>query len=144
MIALMMGIAAVVIPYLYTKKPTCPSSMPEEKEHDGLFFEKVHGVTFNNDDGSSRQRAISRCKVGEELEIIPEPTNQYQSGAMKVCRKNGEQLGYWPAGGRMPASVAPNRENRQRASWRVTIESIYRLRSELRLLGVNVRVEITR
>jgi hypothetical protein len=140
----MVGIAAVVILHLYVRKPARPSSMPEEKEHDGVFFEKIHGVTFNNDDGSSRQRVISRCKVGEELEIIPEPTNRFDRGAMKVCRKNGEQLGYWHAGGRMPASLAPNSEDPQGACWRVTIKSIYRVRSELRLLGVNVRVEITR
>jgi hypothetical protein len=96
-ISLIVVVAVVVIVYLYTKKST-PKPKIEEEASDNVFFAKVHGVSFKNDDGSSRQKIISRCKVGEELDIIPEPTNRHDRGTMKVCRKNGEQLGYWHAG----------------------------------------------
>jgi hypothetical protein len=111
-------IAVVVTFYLYAKK-SAPKPEVEEEASDNVFFAKVHGVSFKNDDGSSRQKIISRCKVGEELEIIPEPTNRHDHGAMKVCRKNGEQLGYWHG------------------------KNIYPVINEPGMKGVNVRAEIT-
>jgi hypothetical protein len=135
-------IGVVVTFYLYAKK-SAPKPEVEEEASDNVFFAKVHGVSFKNDDGSSRQKIISRCNVGEELEIIPEPTNRHDHGAMKVCRKNGEQLGYWHAGGRMPSTIAPNNPNPQGTSWRVTIKNIYPVINEPGMKGVNVRVEIT-
>jgi hypothetical protein len=141
-IFLILVVAVVVIGYLYTKK-SAPKPKVEEEASDNVFFAKVHGVSFKNDDGSSRQEIISRCKVGEELDIIPEPTNRHDRGAMKVCRKNGEQLGYWHAGGRMPSDIAPNAPNPQGTSWRVTIKNIYPVIDEPGMKGVNVRVEIT-
>lgn len=57
----------------------------------------VAGVTFCNDDGSDRQAIISRCKPGEQLMLIREPDNKFDSGAIKVVRKKGLQLGYIPA-----------------------------------------------
>ena len=140
-IFLILVVAVVVIGYLYTKKST-PKPRTEEAASDNVFFAKVHGVSFKNDDGSSRQKIISQCKVGEELDIIPEPTNRHDPGAMKVCRKNGEQLGYWHAGGRMPSAIAPNAPNPQGTSWRVTIKNIYPVIDEPGMKGVNVRVEI--
>ena len=96
-IFLILVIAVVSIGYLYTKKST-PKPSIEEAVRDKVFFAKVHGVSYKNDDGSSRQKIISGRKVGEELDIIPEPTNKHDPGAMKVCRKNGEQLGYLACG----------------------------------------------
>jgi hypothetical protein len=141
-IPVILVIAVVVIVYLYTKK-SAPKPEVEEEASDNVFFAKVHGVSYKNDDGSSRQKIISRCKVGEELDIIPEPTNRHDPGAMQVCRKTGEQLGYWHAGGRMPSAIAPNAPNPQGTSWRVTIKSIYPVINEPGMKGVNVRVEIT-
>lgn len=43
---------------------------------------------------SYRQDAISRCHVGDPLQLIPEPTNAYDKFAVKVCRGDGEQIGY--------------------------------------------------
>jgi HIRAN domain len=140
-ILLIVLIAGVVIAYLYKK--STPKPKTEEEASDNVFFAKVHGVSYKNDDGSSRQKIISRCKVGEELDIIPEPTNRHDPGAMKVCRKNGEQLGYWHAGGRMPSAITPNAPNPQGTSWRVTIKNIYPVIAEPGMKGVNVRVEIT-
>ena len=141
-ILLILVIAVVGIFYLYNKKPDSKPEV-EEEASDNVFFAKVHGVSYKHDDGSSRQKIISRCKVGEELDIIPEPTNRHDPGAMKVCRKNGEQLGYWHAGGRMPLVIAPNAPNPQGTSWRVTIKNIYPVIDEPGMKGVNVTVEIT-
>jgi len=70
-----------------------PSSDPELRH----FYFQVHGIRHKNPHGSSRQDIIRRCGVGEELNLVPEPTNPYDSDAVKVCRKNGEQLGYIPS-----------------------------------------------
>jgi hypothetical protein len=60
------------------------------------FFTKVAGVTHANDDGSSRQVIIRECRAGESLDLVREPENRYDSGAIKVMRRNGQQLGYIP------------------------------------------------
>ncbi len=52
---------------------------------------KIVGVTFKNDDGSSRQNYLCRLRNGEELflkEYIYE-----ESPAFHVCNKNGKCLG---------------------------------------------------
>lgn len=61
------------------------------------FQTKLVGVTHINTDGSSRQAAIEDCRIGELLVLIREPDNAYDSRAVKVCRKTGEQLGYLKA-----------------------------------------------
>jgi len=61
------------------------------------YFVSVAGVSYNNDDGSSRQTIISRCKPGETLMLIREPDNKIDAGAIKVTRRNGQQIGYVPA-----------------------------------------------
>ena len=62
------------------------------------FFTKVAGVSFVNTDGSSRQKIIARCHVGERLDLIREPYSRYDpEGAIRVMRRNHEQLGYIPA-----------------------------------------------
>ncbi|HEV2382685.1 MAG TPA: HIRAN domain-containing protein [Terriglobia bacterium] len=84
-----------------------------------LFYKKLAGITFKNQDGSSRQKVIQHCRVGEELVLVLEPTNPYDADAIKVCRANGEQLGYWPADGRMADSL--------RTGWtyRATVDRLY-------------------
>jgi hypothetical protein len=69
-------------------------SMTLEKRH---FFLGVHGIFHQNADGSNRQTIIRQCLPGEELDLVPEPDNPYDADAIKVCRKNGDQLGYLPA-----------------------------------------------
>jgi len=61
------------------------------------YFLNVAGASFNNDDGSERQKIISRCKVGDELLLIREPNNRFDPGAIKVTRLKGQQIGYLPA-----------------------------------------------
>lgn len=58
------------------------------------FYTKVVGVTYNNDDGSSRQAIITHCRPGEPLALVPDPTNKYDKRAIKVCRQNGWQIGH--------------------------------------------------
>ncbi len=99
------------------------------------FFAQVHGINHKNGDGSSRQKIIADCREGEELDLIPEPTNRYDPEAVTICRKNGEQLGYWQAG-RMARDLA--------AGWtyRVTIDEIYAFRENRKKHGVRLRVEV--
>ena len=53
------------------------------------FYTKVAGISYGN-----RQRIVSRCEVGEPLQLMREPDNPKDSNAVKVCRLSGEQLGY--------------------------------------------------
>lgn len=82
------------------KQPTAPTnSAPIEKnklivERD--FHTKVVGVTFNNNDGTSRQAIIERCKPGEDIIFKPVPTKEYPD-AIGVFNKHGEQLGHLSA-----------------------------------------------
>ena len=71
------------------------SKIEPEPDGEGKWYPaKVAGVTFDNDDGSSRQKIIARCTVGEKIRLIREPDNPYDEFAIKVCRSNGEQIGY--------------------------------------------------
>lgn len=53
------------------------------------FYMKAVGVTFGD-----RQRAISRLRVGQTLRFVPEPTNAYDSYAVKIETLDGVQVGY--------------------------------------------------
>lgn len=58
------------------------------------FYTKIVGVSHKNPDGSSRQKIIARCSVGERLRLVREPDNPHDSQAIAVVRESGEQLGY--------------------------------------------------
>jgi len=66
-------------------------SYSDEHRH---FFLQVHGIYHHNRDGSDRQHVIRSCHVGELLKLVAEPDNPYDENAVKVCRENGDQLGY--------------------------------------------------
>lgn len=68
------------------------------------FPTKVVGVTRKNNDGTSRQKIIKQLRTGQELELVPEPDNPFDSDAIKVCTKRGEQVGYLEA--RLAGEVA--------------------------------------
>lgn len=57
------------------------------------FNTKVVGVTFGNDDGSSRQAIIKKSKEGEQLILKPMSTAEYPD-AVGVFNKRGQQLGH--------------------------------------------------
>lgn len=67
------------------------SRYPAFDEH---FYSKVRGVTHENPDGSSRQEIIKRCRIGELLELVPEPDNPVDKNALALRRNTREQVGY--------------------------------------------------
>jgi hypothetical protein len=114
------------------------SPRPREVSSSGnrVFYMQVHGIKFENEDGTSRQKIIKDCHEGEELVLVPEPDNRFDSDAVKVCRENGEQLGYWPADHRMARDLANG------WTYRVTIDEIYPFEEDRRKHGVKLRVEV--
>jgi hypothetical protein len=76
---------------LDAKRPRREPSRPEWKRE---FNTSVHGTSHRNADGSSRQRIISRCHIGEQLHLVREPSNPIDDHAIAVLRSNGEQIGY--------------------------------------------------
>lgn len=57
------------------------------------FFSKVVGVTFGNDDGSSRQAIISNCKAGDDVIFRPIAMKDHPE-AVGVFTADGKQLGF--------------------------------------------------
>lgn len=60
------------------------------------FHTKVVGVSFNNNDGTSRQDIIKSCKVGDDIIFKPVPTKEYPD-AIGVFNAHGKQLGHLTA-----------------------------------------------
>lgn len=84
------------------RRPVAPSNSTMESDLAyGLslngwytFHTKVAGVSFRNDDGTSRQAFLKRCKPGDELELVWDEGNPYDANATKVITLDGLQLGY--------------------------------------------------
>lgn len=53
----------------------------------------VVGESFENEDGSDRQEIIELLKVGDPIELVPEPNNPYDRNAIAVFSRKG-QIGY--------------------------------------------------
>jgi hypothetical protein len=64
------------------------------------FIVHLHGVTFSNPDGSSRQDVIAQCRPGQKLVLRAEPENTYDRHAVAVMDSNERQLGYLPSDAR--------------------------------------------
>ena len=73
------------------KQPAAASSAPRSVLRD--FNTKVVGVTFGNDDGTSRQEIIKACKPGDDIIFKPVPTAEYPD-AIGVFNAKGQQLGH--------------------------------------------------
>jgi len=41
------------------------------------FFSKIVGVTYRNEDGSSRQTALKACRNGDQLGLLRDKGNKY-------------------------------------------------------------------
>jgi len=73
----------------------------------------VHGVSYRNSDGSSRQDIINRLSRNDPLRLIPEPSNHYDKHAVQVMSRYG-MVGYVPAdmsakiATRLSAGASPN------------------------------------
>lgn len=55
------------------------------------FYMKLAGVTFEG-----RQRVLAGLREGQELVFVPDPTNPYDSHAVKVMTTSGVQVGFVP------------------------------------------------
>ena len=73
---------------------------PQARVHGRIITTKVVGVSFEG-----RQEVLARLQMGDRVWLEMEPTNPYDRNAIKVCRSNGEQLGYLSRP--LAASVAP-------------------------------------
>ena len=73
---------------------------PQARVHGRVITTKVVGVSFEG-----RQEVLARLQMGDRVWLEMEPTNPYDRNAIKVCRSNGEQLGYLSRP--LAASVAP-------------------------------------
>jgi len=93
---------------------------------------QVAGVTHCNHDGSKRQEIIGRCDIGERLLLVPEPNNLTDPNAMKVCRANGQQVGY----------IASSDRLRMPKQSRVYVDRISRPDCKPCALGIRLRIEV--
>ena len=82
--------------FLFKKRPTSKATAPidfENRDPDNVIHSKVVGVTFSNDDGTSRQIAIRCCREGDQLLLKHMPTKKNPE-ALGVFTVQGRQLGY--------------------------------------------------
>ena len=63
------------------------------------FHARVSGVSYINDDGSSRQDIIAdKLEIWQQLALVHEPDNPYDKNAVQVLIEEGDlQIGYLPA-----------------------------------------------
>lgn len=54
----------------------------------------VVGVTFKNENGTSRQKILETVSSGDILELRREPNNMYDINAIMVITEDGQQIGY--------------------------------------------------
>jgi hypothetical protein len=63
------------------------------------FLLGVAGGDYANSDGTSRQRIMKGCRVGEPMVLVCEPLNPYDYRAVAVRRRaTAERIGYLPRG----------------------------------------------
>ncbi len=72
-----------------SKEKDFPSKRPLKP-----FYSKVAGVSHKNNDGSSRQKILKKCRVGDSLKLVREPRNKFDKNAVKVLTEDGKQIGY--------------------------------------------------
>lgn len=80
----------------------------------------VSGVTFSNEDGTSRRTIISSMCENDTIVLERDPYNPYDSNAVKVCVIKGgqkKQIGYVEK--RLAAEISP--KMRRGAKFDVTI-----------------------
>lgn len=83
-----------------TNLPKLETTYPQSSVHGRVITTKVVGVTFEG-----RQEVVARLQMGDRVWLEMEPTNPFDHNAIKVCRSNGEQIGYLSR--QLAASVAP-------------------------------------
>jgi len=102
-------------------KPAKSMDQPYLSAEPKHFFLQVHGIYHRNADGSSRQKIIRSCSPGDPLVLVPEPDNQYDPDAIKICRSDDAQLGY------VPSERSSYLGNQLEIGWtfRVTVDEIF-------------------
>jgi len=98
------------------------------------FYTKVAGVTFLNPDGKSRQKIIKKCRLGEELRLIPEPTNPHDPNAVAIYRQNNSQIGY------LSADLASEIKRKLDSDWCITSFVTRLTGGGRRSRGVNIAI----
>lgn len=78
--------------------PVPAPGVPGQGDRLWYFFATVVGVTHENAAGTDRQTILAECEPLEQLQLEREEDNPHDPNAVKVCRQNGDQLGYLPAG----------------------------------------------
>jgi hypothetical protein len=112
--------------------------MEQQIEH---FDVNLSGVTKRNADGSDRQILIRGCVPGEQLLIEPEPDNPYDENAIRVCRRNGAQVGYIPANtARIMTERARARDTAVVDRYKVFVHNIHGGSGDKPSVGITVRV----
>ena len=61
------------------------------------FQVRVRGISFQNEDGSDRQKLAALCKAGDTLSLRAEPDNPHDRHAVAVLNASGQQLGWLPS-----------------------------------------------
>jgi len=99
---------------------------------------KIAGVSFHNDDGSSRQEIIRKfCKAGDQLTLKREPNNRYGRGnAIAVHLLTEQQIGYIEHG--LSRDLAPKIDAGTRL--RATVAAVTGM--DKPTLGVDIAVEV--
>jgi len=52
------------------------------------------GERFENEDGTSRQEELARCRPGEQVQLVREPENPHDRMAVAVVSCRGIKVGY--------------------------------------------------
>ncbi len=102
------------------------------------FHTKLVGVTHDNDDGTSRQKIIRRCRIGENLKLVWQPNNLYDSNAVAICRESGEQVGW------LSRTVAEEivRRGKEGEQFSIEISDLTGGTRSRPTLGVNVKIGV--
>jgi len=61
------------------------------------FSLPARGERFDNEDGTSRQEELARCRPGEPVRLVRQPENPHDPAAVAIISARGVQLGYIPA-----------------------------------------------
>lgn len=85
-----------IIVYSRIKKRK-PASTEIENNEFRQYQVKVAGITFKNDDGSSRTDIAFSCRSGQKLVLVRDPENTYDKNAVKIMTENNLQLGHLDA-----------------------------------------------
>jgi len=100
-----------------------------------VYDTKVVGVSKDNSDGSSRQEIIRR-EVAEDdkLSLEEEPDNEFDSHAIQVLSKKGNQIGYLKK--ELAETIKPALVNQSEVH--VTVKWV----NGDKMLGVGLRIEL--